>query len=47
MPSIFGISIAIQSQQSTGSINPGLTDIRITEEDFNRVTEDGQTRETE
>lgn len=47
MPSILGILIAIQSQQSAGPINPSLTDIRITEEDFNRVTEDGQKRETE
>lgn len=47
MPSIFGISIAIQSQQLSGGVPPVVTNIRITEDDFNRVTEDGDTRETE
>jgi hypothetical protein len=47
MPSVFGISIAIQSQQLYGVVPPVTTNIRITEEDFNRVTEDGDTRETE
>jgi hypothetical protein len=47
MPSIFGISIAIQSQQLYGVVPPVGPSVRITEEDFNRITEDGDTRETE
>ena len=47
MPSILGLSIAIQTQQVVGAAPPVTTNIRITEDDFNRVTEDGQTRETE